>query len=36
MARERINNPSKKDLEKFKEECGIEVNTERDIFTLLS
>jgi DNA modification methylase len=36
MARERISNPSRKDLEKFAEECAVEVNTERDIFTLLS
>jgi DNA modification methylase len=36
MAKERILNPSKRDLEKFTEECGVEVNSERDIFNLLS
>jgi hypothetical protein len=35
MARERINNPSRRDLEKFTEECGVEVNSERGLFSLL-
>ena len=35
MARERINNPTRRELEKFTEECGIEVNNERGLFSLL-
>jgi DNA modification methylase len=35
MAKERISKPSKKDLEKFVEECGTGVNTEGGIFDLL-
>jgi site-specific DNA-methyltransferase (adenine-specific) len=35
MARERISNPSRRDLEKFTEECGVEVNSERGLFSLL-
>jgi DNA modification methylase len=35
MARERISNPSRRDLERFTEECAIEVNNERGLFSLL-
>jgi DNA modification methylase len=35
MARERIANPSRRDLERFTEECAIEVNNERGLFSLL-
>ncbi len=33
-ARERIANPSKNDLKKFTEECGIEVKSDTDVFNL--
>jgi DNA modification methylase len=36
MATDRINNPSKRDLEKFTEECGIEVNSNTNLFNILS
>ena len=32
--RERIANPSKNDLKKFTEECGIEVKSDTDVFNL--
>ena len=35
MARERISNPTKRELDKFTEECGIEVNIERGLFNLI-
>ena len=34
MARERLANPSKNDLKKFTEECGIEVKSDTDVFNL--
>ena len=34
MARKRFDNPSKNDLKKFTEECGIEVKSDTDVFNL--
>ena len=34
MARKRLDNPSKNDLKKFTEECGVEVSSDTDVFNL--